>query len=474
MIFDFFKTIIKQSQTNLYKKLLFVLTFSNIVFFGYFLFLSYFNYLTLDDYCYIAQYKLHGFWGSIAAWYYEWQGRFAQQFVINVILFFSQKLNSLLPFYTMFAAMWIVLIYSYFKWSIKTFFSNIVIKNFFVVQLSVFVFFLILWLSIDRSTFFFASMSTSYYGGAFALFALFYFIIIDKTKLHHYMLLVISSIYIGGGVESYALLGLLMLVLLVFYLMVFSKNKIKRALLVKTIFAFLLISICFIIMYKAPGNNVRRVQYSDITLLQSLPLALNSTYHFFKIELAARVSYLLLIVFVFSFLGNSFRDKQSHNEEGFYLFSIILFCSLVLFSFAYFIPTNYATSSMGAGRTRTLLIVIFVFAVSLWGFLLGYKTILPQKILFMFSMIFLIAFSFIMVKTTYSEYPILSTYSKAEQDRIQKMKLFASSKSQEVVVFKKLPPHIWWCSGELDTIPNGFPNKCMEQALDLNVGVISK
>jgi hypothetical protein len=474
MIFDLLKKKINPSQISLFKKLLFVLTYSNIIFAGYFLFLSYYNYFTLDDYCYIAQYKTHGLLGSVSAWYYDWQGRFAQQFVINVILFFSQKINSLAPFFISFAILWIFLIYSYLKWCVKIFLSNNIIKNYLILQVSAFVFFLILWLSIDRSTFFFASMSISYYGGSFALFALIYFIINDKIKHYQYILLVISSIYIGGGVESYALLGLLMLVLLVLFLFVFSKSKINRSLIIKTVVSFLLIAICFGIMYKAPGNNVRRVQYSDITIWQSLPLALNSTYHFFKIELASKVSYLLLIVSVFSFLGSFFRDKKSPDEEGFYLYSIILFFSLLLFSFAYFIPTNYATSSMGAGRTRTLLIVVFVFAVSVWGFLLGYKNVVSQKILFLFSSMLLIAFSYIIIKTTYKEFPILYKYSKAEKERIQKMKALSSAKSNRIVSFDKLPPHIWWCSGELDTIPNGFPNKCMEEALDLNIEIISK
>lgn len=454
-----------------------LLLFSNLLYLLFILVIGYHNIPQADDYCFIEVNKNYGFFGSIGWWYSNWQGRVMPYIFINFFLGVYTRFGTLFPYTLFITFVYIFSIYSLLKKIINP--KDSVLSRLFILGLSLTVFNTFLLFHFDTSTFFWINVSTMYFGGV-AFFLLGVNQIFSKSKgILSYVVLIFSFLYAGSSSEHFGLISLILLGVMLFTIF-FGRDKLtveKRKIIERKLLLSLTVGVvAFLIMYLAPGNNIRRAQFPHLSIMEAIKQTPTAINYLIFLMIPARISYLFIVLFSFVFAGAYFGNKTNKEKKSgniVILFFCVLIGVLVLTQFLFI----YALSHSGPSRAYVHLSVLFVIAAAGLGFMIGSAASVTAAIHYL--LVYIVAIIILLVSVYQiksSLYPTIN-YTKSVNERMGVLQRIKSTNYQGVFKLDslKVSKNNFLLNSEIAKNPldstNMFINNCIEGALDLKFKV---
>ncbi len=415
------------SSTRPFHRLLFYGFFvANLLSIIYFVLLGYYNRLAIDDYCYKTAQDEHGFFSPFTFWYQNYQGRFAPQFFINLITNIFGFIHSLLPFTILFQSLFIAIIYKLLKK------ISPVLSNFELLNLSIFIFSLFVINNYEFNTFFWLNVSAMYFGGLLFLLIGINEIISSKSYFWTYLLIIFCGIYVGSSSETFALIWSLIGGLAIILFIRRTKND-YRLLIAnihfrKLVVAFIFCSVSFLVMYLAPGNDIR-LKITAINMHQQIPLPLNKLFPatlgafiVFSCYTAFKLPFWILLSLPFLYLGNYLKDKIPYSDKVVQIKLLSLY--LAIFLLICLIPTVYVQGDIGPKRALTHVSCYITFYVVFVSFVSGLKIKINKDYIVWLAVISMTFWIFIIINRMKNEMPEVKRYARSEDIRIAYLKSF--------------------------------------------------
>lgn len=446
--------------------------------------LSYHYRIASDDFHITALIREHDLFGFLKIPYTEWSGRWAsftlRYFVFSIPESFSGYNTTTLLYYT--------LNYSLFVFSLYLLISNIIRKFFTVViqQYIVLCYAFIFLVSFFFITFyvgeswFWITGSANYLQGII-LSCLGAALILDKkTNLLYLIIIGIAFLYIGGAAEPYAFV-LIVSILGVLAYLIFSKkqkpaNLLRMPLIRKICVALICLIISVGINFMAPGNWERKKIINEVENVEIFEKGMStnmlSEVKRFAVSIPKKRALCFLIFSLcWIWLGYSLRNYR--NEFALSLRQPVKKITL-LFLLAVFIsmlPIVLAFGGLGPVRTWTHISFFFAIYVSYLCFYLGYKSSVSKKLAANgFYLCSLGCIGVLIIYISY-QYPIVSAYSKAVDQRTDYLKELNEKGQEEIIILAPLPPSGLLTSAEIKNNPTRFRNQSLKRLLHLNYNI---
>ena len=444
----------------------------NIIYIGYLLIIGYYNPLLVDDFAFMAKLQEYGLFGSIDYWYNNWQGRFAPQFLINLIIIEYKWLGTTLPYILFVIALYIYSLPKIFK-HITQYNGRLIcaaaaslLFNFFVLT------------NFEVSTLFWTNVSAMYVAGiGFALFGTAQ-ILSENNNMINYFLIGLCFAYAGSSAEHFGAICTFILLLYVIKYILKFKNDLWHQIksngrTAKVLFAFAICLISFVIMLLAPGTEIRRSHFTKATPFDTIFIALESL-NFLFYHIKGKIVYYLIFGMPFIYIGTKLRTKSSIDENK-TLLGICLSLPIFIF-FLYFclVPTAYAISAPGPLRSMTHLAFYIAVYVAACFFLIGYKIEFPRKLALFLTVLSCLMIVKVYANKIYTTLPDTIHYAKDHRERIKKLKKINEDHgAPNIVTLQPLEDYennILWHS-EISTDTSHWHNKAIKRALNLKFGI---
>ncbi len=414
------------SSSPFHRLLIYVLSFANLLSIVYLLILGYYNRLAMDDYCYLTIRNEHGFFSPFTFWYQNYQGRFAPQFFFNMIAKVFDLTHSLLPFTILFLTLFIWVLYKLLKKIVP------VLSNFELLNLGAFVFSVFVINNYEFNTFFWLNVSAMYFGGVLFLLIGINEILSSKSNFRTYLLIIFCGVYVGSSSETFALImSILTALALIIFLLRLKFDYIRFISdihLRKLLLAFIFCSVSFMIMYLAPGNDVR-LKITAINMQQQIPMPLHkflpaalNAFLVFSGSTILKLPVWVLLSLPFLYLGVYLKDNILFFNKVDYL-KILPFC-FVIFLWICLLPTVYVQGDIGPGRALTHIAFYMTCFVAFISLLSGLKLKLNKNYFLWMAMMSLSFWIYIIIGRLINEVPDVKRYAYSEDIRVALLKKF--------------------------------------------------
>ncbi len=448
------------------------LLLTNGLFLFFVLKIAFYNRLALDDYCFKAWLKEYGFWGAIHYNYTTWQGRFGSQVLINLTLQLYEVIPTLLLYHIFLIGIYL---FSIFKMLSKILPQRI-LKNWQIFTLSLLIFNSFLLTTYDFSAFYWLNASAMYFGGiAFALLG-FSEIVSPSQSIFSYLILSISFLIAGSSSESFGLVLLLFLsILLAFQLFPYLLTFFIRFFHLKTIrfkskdkkiaFAFAFCFLAFFAMILAKGTWERKSAFPEMGIMYTLYRSVKYVYYTVLALTVQKSIFLVVLAISMMYVGALCRNNTSINEKSIVK---ILIISILFFIFLLVIaifPNVYAMGGIGAYRSLTHLAFYVLVCTAILSFLIAYQTAFSLQVartLTIFASVsFLIMSNDLRIRLHYTR-----LYLDSDKARMENLLELKSQNIQGVVKVKPLyqSPYNILIMNEIQG-NNAYAGKCICNAI---------
>lgn len=455
------------------KTILLFLIASNLLYLLFILIIAYHNIPQADDYCFIVAYKQYGFFGSFGWWYNNWQGRFMPYLFINFFLYVYERFGTLLPYTLLMIVLYVYAIYGLLKKIIYPVIS--IWERLFILGLSLTVFNTFLLFHFDTSTFFWINVSTMYFGGV-VFFLLGINQVFQKSNgILSYAVLIFSFFYVGSSSEHFGLISLILLGVMLWFVF-FGKVKLtddKRKKIVRKLWISLVAGgIAFLIMYLAPGNDIRRAEFPHLSIINAVKQTPSAINYLVFLVIPSRITYLLIVLFLFIFSGAYFGQsvkKENISNKLSVIYCLILIGTIVLTQFLFI----YALSHSGPSRAYVHLSMLFVIAAAGFGFLIGSKATALFPVHSMSAYLGILSILMLSVYQIKSSLQPTLKYAKSVNERVEILNQMKNTNYQGLLKLDSLKVseknfliNAEIAKNQLDS-NNMFINNCLEGAMDL-------
>jgi len=418
-------------------KLFWALVLLNVFFVVYYCILIYYSRLAQDDYDFLIALKKQGIFDFVKTVYFEHQGRFAIFFIQGIKYKLIEKTGT---FAFVPISVFIISVASlyFFLSKIFNFFSK---KTLFLTSILLINIFLIV--NFEFSSFFWVAACTSVFlATPLLLFAVLFY----NYKKISWLYITILSIIIGGVSEAFAPLILFIIFSIAFGIIFFRKEKsiknvISTSIFRKLIFSFCIISVCFVIVYIAPGNANRLAQYEQPDTLIQLLLIMVKNVIKISYLFIFKLPYILFISFLAFVMGLGVK-KQFYIPKKYLVFSLFVLLSVIWLSM---FPAAYAMSGFGFQRIYAPVVFWLLLYCCFAAFYLGnhyYKEKFVKKTKLKLSKLLLICIIFVSIMQIVNiihDTPIVRAYSLADKKRIDNFLAEKEKGRIEPMYFDALP-----------------------------------
>jgi len=208
----------------------------------------------------------------------------------------------------------------------------------------------------------------------------------------------------------------------------------------KLLVAFLICSMSFMVMYLAPGNDVR-LKITAINMHQQIPLPLvklfPATMHAFAVfasNTVLKLPFWVLLSFPFFYLGIYCKDTIPYSDKTGHI-KLVTLC-FVIFLLICLIPTIYVQGDIGPKRALTHLACYITCYVVFFSFVSGLKLKLNKHHFFWLAFISMVFWIFIMLGRLKNEIPDVEKYALSEDIRLAYLKSFENRGLDDTIIHK--------------------------------------
>jgi hypothetical protein len=305
-----------------------------------------------------------------------------------------------------------------------------------------------------------------YYGGVFFLILGMSELFLNSKIILSYSVLIFSFLYVGSSSEHVGSLTIVLLSSIIGFKVIFQPIMLKKFILSKVLIALIVCLISFLIMFKAPGNDVRRAHFPEPSFLNSFEIAWNSLKKLIKLLKPKLIGY-LMVSMPFLLFGILKRNKLNEVTLFKAIFFGIPFIFIMLYIFM--LPTAYAISAMGPKRSLTYISAVLIFISVIFAYHVGKYSRIPLKVGVILSFMSCFYFSIITYQNFKYVLPDSIRFARSEKDRMDYLISLKNSGNKENISVKKRHEsnNNIFIDHEISTNPNNWHNECIYNALDL-------
>jgi hypothetical protein len=332
------------------RKILRVVTAINGLFFLiFFIYRSLNSTLLADDFHFLDLAEKMGAWNGMLFQYNTYSGRWSAHLAGCLLLLYSH----FKMFFILFHLFSLTALYFGIFSVIKSFLSDKVQRNdCHILAICFLISFYVATTDKWQSWFWFISV-VSYLWSLISSFFLFFLIYNKRNNILYSFLLIIPSLYIGGASESFALISLFLLIIILIHNYKFSHDRQKRRKIYIAL-AFLLLSL--IISLTAPGTEVRMELLPHLSLVSKFLILCKEIIKVFVFQVMPSIPVVLLMSIPFALLQINTVKPVKYTK----VLLASFFCYVLLLS-----PTVFIMSEAGPARALLLISLLTVITISM-------------------------------------------------------------------------------------------------------------
>lgn len=447
--------------------------------------------ISTDDYFYIAEVERIGVIKIITSTYLKWSGRFAASAVMNSIfkiLHGNARYFFLIPLCTfIFTAAGIYKVISNLLNYLQVGYN--VLKKW---LLSISFLALLFFMSFDiGETWFWCSSIGCYLFSIVAFIWGLGFILEAHSNILTYLGILICFLFIGGATEIYSPIFLLIFFCqLLYYLnkQGFSlkdsfKNRnlrsaffelIQNPVQKKLFFAFICLSVGFVILLAAPGNYMRDQLFPSHRFFFSFFVTAKSFVKFIIFYLPLRLHIIIAFSFLFLLLGEEFRTQKAElfqlTFSTFFKRITVLLISLLI---VFFYLVAYIMSETGPARIWFLASFLFSVYCCTISFYAGYSGLFSPKQLRAIGFLSLFSAGIILSCSVFNQTIIATHYAARYDEREQQLlKWNQEIKKDSLLHINPLPASGMLYPAEISKDTSHYTNQHLRMIYKLNYHIV--
>ncbi|TAL61887.1 MAG: hypothetical protein EPN85_03760 [Bacteroidetes bacterium] len=292
----------------------------------------------------------------------------------------------------------------------------------------------------------------------------------EKTTPIRILAITVITAYIAGAAESYALIYILLLALMI----VLKKQNAPFTgnIQIRSVyFALTLLVLFYMITILAPGTWARKDGLTDATFAEHVIMVLKA-YGKVLLQTPALIPYLLIFGIPWVILGNLCSSEKKETVNG--LLTIFL-KSLVFMGMAILVlilPASWILYDLPPARALSQVSLLLTIYVSFLFFYIGYKIQLPQKFRKWTATVAMIAGIAVITFHLTDQYKVTGNFSKDYDGRITRIKREESTGRKNTLYFERLSPSGMLYSDEISS--DSSLNKYFEKLCSPNFHVAVK
>ena len=435
------------------------------------LMLCYFNRLATDDYYFIWDVRNHGIVKGVTSQYMEWCGRFAATFFMDV---FYKAFDINYIYYSFLPFISALLLFAGIYFLLGNFSLSLSKQQRVLCSASFIALLFFLSVDIGESWFWFCAQS-SYLWSIIAFVWGCAFLSNLKSTVLSTIGAVLCFIYVGGSSEVYSVIfGIFFTVLL--FRNYRKSGNVKAFILFnkKLLIVYLVFAISFIIFLIAPGNYLRDGLFPEHQFLYSFYITAKSFVKFGIFYLPFKLQYIFVFATPFLLLGDACKSSNlkaldASFKSFFYKISLGFFAILFIF----YLLVAYVMVETGPPRIVFLVSFLLSIYCCIVFFYAGYKGIFNIVKLGLIQNISALLGIGLMLFFIVSQYYIASTYSKANDARINYITdLNKTIEKDTLILLEPLPPAGMLYSTEIAKDTSHFTNKELRLGYNLKFHVV--
>ncbi len=429
--------------------------------------------LSADDFFFLKNLEVHGWWQSMVISWESWVTRWASVLWLNSIFSLFLLTGNFLFFHIITLLMLCFALYRLSAFSIDFFIRNrkqtspglstlsdLPRHSRFAVSLLIS--FFVLTADVGE-TFFWITSSSMYLWGFIAFCFLLAEVLRGQQSTSSIAVCVITAAFVGGSAEALAIPTLIVLLMILAFQV--SKKMFKPATAVSI--AVLLISI--LISYSGEGRTIRQSALPDSSLIQSVLLTFRS---FVQIELYFLTEKFFWIPLIFvSWMGFGASLTLNLNLNIKY-FSWLL-VGFFLLCFIFIFPTCYLLGEIPPLRAGIFIGFLNCCLLSFAGVITGAYIRKPLIITIVSSLAVLVLVVMI-GKIAMEQKKITTNYARSVDKRIQFLKSFIDDGENAAIVLERLPDSGLLLSSEISSDPSDFRNQHLKNYFGIENDILIK
>jgi hypothetical protein len=421
-----------------------------------------------DDFEFLNLLRNYGWWDAMVVYWNAWNTRWLALLFLNSV---NTIYNALHNFYLYHIVTLLALSVALFRLlriqTLKLKLASASIFYFFSSTLLLISFFFV---SFDiTESFFWINANQMYLWSV--IFIIFGFNELNRNeyKLTSWLIVTLSFFYVGGAFESYAIVALLSLIILLIYeFQKKEKNKIRMKLLILSIF-FLCLS--FSIELFGTGWRNRHEILGSPTLLSAIFITAKAFVKMFIYYIPQKIIWVLLFFLVWIGTGTKIKGESAFPFPKYFLLKVfVVFCIaslLILF------PSCYLLRETPPFRTWTLVCFLFSLFICIAGFVIGNKL---RKYTFSnyISTGALAAIAVLLIITYIEQKKITTTYAAAFDAREKVLVDAKLNHTEGIIELEPLPPSGLLHSAEISSDTSYYENRHVKDYYQLKCAVRKK
>ncbi|MEI6851722.1 MAG: hypothetical protein WCL06_02725 [Bacteroidota bacterium] len=422
------------------------------------LILSYYNRFAVDDYYHIHVVTQKGITAAALDGYYNYGGRWTSYFLWGLVYYFYN-----VPLFTALYSFLVFLLFALAVW--------LLLRNIFrTTGLSSSYTYLPVYSVLLTAAFFFACESkgeiwfwvvstTMYLNSLTAFIFVLSLLLSSRGNIGVYLLLAGFGIFAGGAAETYAVVFLGGLTLLLILKFSVKSEIFKRISTGKLITVIVFIAAAFCISVFASGNSVRAGWLPERSFTGTFLTTLVSLKDLVFHKLIYAIPYILLFSFPWLAAGQLLSTGNiKMSLRKFILRFIISGTVLWVVSYMIMFPTCYLLSEVCPDRAISVVILLIVIFAATWSFLVGYYRNISLNTERYAQKIVLILMAGFLIYAIISQYNRVSDYGIAVDQRMEYLRHTHFQDKNHIEYLQPLPPSGFLYSAEISADTGNYKN----------------
>ena len=432
------------------------------LFLSLFFLLSFKAHLASDDFYYLWLTKKFGAWGGMMYQYENWSGRWSAHWLACLLIPYWKNSWFLPLFHFITLAALVYSIYRLIILAIAKYSPEIGKGT--ALALSILFCASFFFASYDiGETWFWYIIIITYLWSIVAFLFLIGIVFNRRSSLFALPVTLLLSAYIGGASESFALIFLFFLSVILLYRTFIAGIKRSDPIQIRLIFGIIVLLASLGISALAPGTDVRRSALPHVDWIDTLWVISKTYVKYFVRFLPSHIFFLILLSASWLYIGDRYlRDKIDRAKaRRLLLNTTLLFLAALLILF---IPTSMILSETGPDRALSIVslatALFFLVVFAMLGVLVNRKTILRVHALLLAIAVGALAF------TCMKQYRLGQSFDMAYRQMMDEIDR-ARNSGITVLELERLPPDgmLYW--DPLTTDTSYFVNRHLQQGLEL-------
>ncbi len=438
------------------------------LFLSLYLVLSFNCRLSSDDFYYLGLHNEFGAWGGMAHQYFKWSGRWAAHWIACALIG-AYRNFWFLPLITLSTLTALI-------FSIRGILTDVISKYGYItkpdsllISLAIVATFFFTSYGIGESWFWYIIIIT--YMWSIIAFIIILNMIFREGRLINYVMVVLAGCFIGGASESFAMIFITVLLLILGYRISPLKYSYSESVNKKLIFAIAIITISLAVSAFAPGTGVRNSLLPSVTISGKVFITAKAFIKYFVRYLPQKILCFLFLLSPIVFFGMMFRKNVNRKINYAYtlrILSVLYPAGLIIL----FIPTCFILGETGPDRALSIVSLYTVIIFGILFFLLG--TLIENKPVTAILIVMNILTSVYIFFEMLEQKRIASSFSSAYDNRLIYLESMKNDSSVHIIGLQKLPDHGMLYHEEISADTAYFVNQHIRYGLGLKAAVVLK